>query len=85
MMLLKLSSEGLKKIPSSQSPSREGLQKVLSNPEFKIEKATGPIQFSPSGERRDGKAFLMKVCPGKESGAGYDFVPFESSEPCQTQ
>jgi branched-chain amino acid transport system substrate-binding protein len=77
--------EGLKKIPSSQSPSREGLQKVLSNPEFKIEKATGPIQFSPSGERRDGKAFLMKVCPGKESGAGYDFVPFESSEPCQTQ
>ena len=67
--------EGLKEIPSSQSPTRNGLQKILSNPEFNIEGATGRVQFLPSGERKGGQAFLVEVCLGNESGAGYDFVP----------
>jgi branched-chain amino acid transport system substrate-binding protein len=67
--------EGLKKFPASQIPTRERLQQILSDPEFKIEGATGTVQFLPSGERQGKQAFLVEVCPGKESGTGYDFVP----------
>ncbi len=61
--------EGFKKIPT-----RKGLQQTISNPEFKIEGATGTVQFLPSGERQAGQSFLVEVCPGKESREDYDFV-----------
>jgi branched-chain amino acid transport system substrate-binding protein len=61
-----------------QDSTRQGLQKVLANPNFSAMGATGKIQFTPSGDRQGG-VFLVKIepcnpakpCP---SGTGYDFV-----------
>jgi branched-chain amino acid transport system substrate-binding protein len=52
---------------------RDQLQKVLSGPSFTMNGATGKVQFLPSGDRQ-GNGLLVKVLPGKSSGAGYDFV-----------
>ncbi|MEH2060853.1 MAG: ABC transporter substrate-binding protein [Nostoc sp.] len=55
-----------------QDNTREGLQKVLSNPNFSTSGATGLIKFLPSGERKtEAEALLVKIEP---SGTGYDFV-----------
>ncbi|WP_448265315.1 ABC transporter substrate-binding protein [Nostoc sp. DSM 114159] len=61
---------GLKK-----DSTREGLQRVLSNPNFSTSGATGMIQFSASGERQ-GEAMLVKIerCESCSSGTGYDFA-----------
>ncbi|MGF1937482.1 MAG: ABC transporter substrate-binding protein [Nostoc sp. ChiQUE02] len=58
-----------------QDDTREGLQKVLSNPNFSTTGATGMIQFSPSGERQ-GEALLVKIerCESCSTGTGYDFA-----------
>ncbi|MCC5643086.1 ABC transporter substrate-binding protein [Nostoc sp. CHAB 5824] len=58
-----------------QDNSREGLQKVLSNPNFSTSGATGMIQFSPSGERQ-GEAMLVKIerCESCSTGTSYDFA-----------
>ncbi|MBD2410912.1 hypothetical protein FACHB389_00420 [Nostoc calcicola FACHB-389] len=58
-----------------QDNTRQGLQKVLSNPNFSTSGATGKIMFSPSGERQ-GEAFLVKIerCERCSSGTGYDFL-----------
>ncbi|BAY20610.1 putative branched-chain amino acid transport system substrate-binding protein [Calothrix sp. NIES-2100] len=61
-----------------ENKTRQGLQKVLANPNFSAMGATGKIQFTPSGDRQGG-VFLVKIepcdpskpCP---SGTGYDFV-----------
>lgn len=57
-----------------QDNTREGLQKVLSNPNFSTSGATGTIKFLPSGHR-EGEALLVKVerCERCSSGTGYDF------------
>ncbi|QMS86919.1 amino acid ABC transporter substrate-binding protein [Nostoc edaphicum CCNP1411] len=58
-----------------QDNTREGLQKVLSNPNFSTSGATGMIQFSLSGERQ-GEAMLVKIerCESCSTGTGYDFA-----------
>ncbi|MBW4677730.1 MAG: ABC transporter substrate-binding protein [Desmonostoc geniculatum HA4340-LM1] len=55
--------------------TREGLQKVLSNPNFSTSGATGNIMFSPLGTRQ-GEAFLVRIerCESCSSGTNYDFV-----------
>ncbi|MBD2356207.1 amino acid ABC transporter substrate-binding protein [Tolypothrix sp. FACHB-123] len=61
-----------------EDSTRQGLQKVLSSPNFMAMGATGKIQFTQSGDR-EGGVFLVKIepcdptrpCP---SGTGYDFV-----------
>ncbi len=55
------------------SLSRQGLQKVLSNPGFSMKGATGVVQFLPTGDRNKAGT-LVKILPGKVSGTGYDFV-----------
>ncbi|MCC5652519.1 ABC transporter substrate-binding protein [Nostoc sp. XA013] len=57
-----------------QDNTREGLQKVLSNPNFSTSGVTGTIKFSPSGERQ-GEALLVKIerCEGC-SNTGYHFT-----------
>lgn len=57
-------------------PTREKLQKALSNPGFSVKGATGVVQFLPSGDRNM-KGILVRIEPGKNSGTGYDFVPFQ--------
>ncbi|MEH2213981.1 ABC transporter substrate-binding protein [Nostoc sp.] len=58
-----------------EDSTREGLQRVLSNPNFSTSGATGMIQFSPSGERQ-GEAMLVKIerCESCSSGTSYDFA-----------
>ena len=73
--------EGLKGIPSNRQPSRAELQKIISHPEFEIEGATEKVRFMPSGERQGSEVFLVEVCPGAESGVGFDFVPQGSCLP----
>jgi branched-chain amino acid transport system substrate-binding protein len=58
--------------------TRQGLQKVLSHPNFSAMGATGEIKFSSSGDRQGG-VFLVKIEPcesGKPcaSSTGYDFA-----------
>ncbi|WP_404788738.1 ABC transporter substrate-binding protein [Altericista sp. CCNU0014] len=52
---------------------RDQLQKTLSGERFAVNGATGAVRFLPSGDRK-GNGLLVKVLPGKVSGAGYDFV-----------
>lgn len=53
--------------------TRDGLQKTLSSPNFRVNGVTGTIQFLPSGDR-NGSAILVKVQPSDRSGTGYEFV-----------
>jgi len=55
--------------------SRAGLKAALDDNNFTVDSATGPINFLPSGDRRQVDR-LVVVEPGRRSGAGYDFVPF---------
>ena len=58
--------------------TREELQQTLINPGFTAPGALGKINFKLSGDRQI-DATLVKVQPGKASGTGYDFVPFNPS------
>lgn len=60
--------------------TRDRLQKALSSSDFSANGATGVIQFLPSGDRNM-KGILVRVEPGKNSGTGFDFVPFRPTEP----
>ncbi|MEL6903468.1 MAG: ABC transporter substrate-binding protein [Cyanobacteria bacterium J06606_4] len=59
--------------------TREGLKAALDDNNFSVDSATGPINFLPSGDRRQVDR-LVVVEPGTRSGAGYDFVPFTLDE-----
>ncbi|MEH1831427.1 MAG: ABC transporter substrate-binding protein [Nostoc sp.] len=53
---------------------RDELQKVLHNPDFSVDGATGKIQFLASGDRKNNDIFLVKVQqkPGTDK---YEFIP----------
>ena len=55
--------------------SRAGLKTALDNSNFSVNSATGPINFLPSGDRRQVDRLVL-VERGTRSGTGYDFVPF---------
>ncbi|MBD2345390.1 ABC transporter substrate-binding protein [Anabaena subtropica] len=57
-----------------KSKTREGLQKVLRNPNFYAVGATGKIRFFQSGDRYlKNDAILVKIHPNKASTTGYKF------------
>ncbi len=58
-----------------ENPSRDGLKASLDNSNFSVNSATGPINFLPSGDRRQVDRLVL-VENGTRSGTGYDFVPF---------
>ena len=65
-------------IEMQQEPSREGMQKMLSNPSFIAEGATGTIQFeTKTGNRKTPPQQLAHIveCPKEEFGV--TFVPIE--------
>ena len=66
---MKAAINGLRK-----NRSRQGLQQVLSSPDFNLDGAAGKIIFQPSGDRANA-SILIKVNKGALSGVGYDFVP----------
>ncbi|HCF29029.1 MAG TPA: receptor ligand binding family protein [Cyanobacteria bacterium UBA11049] len=56
------------------SPTRSGIQQVLSSPNFSITGAAGAVQFLPSGDR-NAPVQLVKIVPNVNTITGYDFVP----------
>lgn len=61
-----------------RSPSRLGMQKAISNPQFSALGACGQIYFLPSGDRF--KAIeLVKVEPTSHNSFGYEFTPLFSN------
>jgi eukaryotic-like serine/threonine-protein kinase len=68
----------IKAIEMQQEPSREGMQKILSDPNFIAEGATGTIQFeTKTGNRKNPPQQLAHIveCPKEEFGV--TFVPIE--------
>ncbi|WP_341733847.1 bifunctional serine/threonine-protein kinase/ABC transporter substrate-binding protein [Microcoleus sp. EPA2] len=67
----------IKALEMQQNPSREGMQKMLSSPDFRAEGATGTIQFnSPTnGDRKNPPSDLVHIveCPKEQFGLA--FVP----------
>jgi branched-chain amino acid transport system substrate-binding protein len=61
----------------AQGSTRQAVQQALTSPSFSVAGASGTVRFLPSGDRNAGIQ-LVKVAPGKRSGAGYDFVPVTS-------
>ncbi|MEO1669883.1 MAG: ABC transporter substrate-binding protein [Cyanobacteria bacterium J06631_2] len=60
----------------TNSPSRTGVQKALSQSGFNLSGATGTVKFLKSGDR-NGAVQLVEVQPGKLSSYGYDFIPLK--------
>jgi branched-chain amino acid transport system substrate-binding protein len=56
------------------APSREGLQKVLTEPEFVSSTINGEVRFLPNGDRA-GEATLVQIKPSPSHVTGYDFFP----------
>jgi branched-chain amino acid transport system substrate-binding protein len=59
-----------------QNPTRSGVQKALSAPNFSAKGASGVVKFLPTGDR-NAPIQLVKVIrdANSRSGTGYDFVP----------
>ncbi len=60
----------------SVDASRVGIAEALASSGTKIEGATNPIRFLPSGDLNQ-PSQLVTVEPGNRSGSGYDYVPVE--------
>lgn len=56
------------------NPTRTGVERTLSKPDFQIEGGTGTVRFLPSGDRNQAMQ-LVQIEPGQRSGYGYDFIP----------
>ena len=57
-----------------RSPTRIGIQEILSNPHFSVPGANSQIRFSPSGDRLSAIQ-LVKIQASKSDSFGYEFVP----------
>ncbi len=69
-------------IKQNPSPSREGVKKIISGADFKVQQgATGKIRFNGS-DRADPQSTLVKILPSCQSGTGYRFVPVNYSKNC---
>ncbi len=60
-------------LKKQQQPNRIGMQKVLADPTFQAEGATGKILFK-KGDRLESNIQLVKVVPSNSSASGYEFV-----------
>lgn len=62
-----------------QNSSRSGLQKALSSPGFRVQGATGKVEFLPSGDRLPitELGLLVRVQPVANSPFGYGFAPMQ--------
>ncbi|CAD5939989.1 Leucine-specific-binding protein [Planktothrix tepida] len=59
-----------------ENPTRSGVQKALSSPNFSAQGASGVVKFLPTGDR-NAPIQLVKIIrdENSRSGTGYDFVP----------
>jgi branched-chain amino acid transport system substrate-binding protein len=61
-----------------QDPTRSGVQKAISSPNFSAKGASGLVTFLPTGDR-NAPIQLVKIIrdENSRSGTGYDFVPVQ--------
>jgi len=65
----------IKAMEMQQQPSREGMQKMLANPSFIAEGATGTIQFEANGNRKNPPKELVHIVKCQKEQFGVTFVP----------
>lgn len=58
----------------SGDATRQGVQRVLSEPGFSLQGGSGNIRFLPSGDRNQATE-LVTVEPSTRPGLGYEFIP----------
>ncbi|MGD1897050.1 MAG: ABC transporter substrate-binding protein [Phormidesmis sp.] len=58
----------------AEAPNRSGIAEALASSSTRIDGATDPIRFLPTGDRNQ-PSQLVTVEPGNRSGSGYDYVP----------
>lgn len=63
----------------AQAPTRQGIQNVLSNPQFTAAGSTRPVQFLPTGDPQ-GAIQLVQVWR-KRRGQGYEFRSLQPNSP----
>lgn len=67
----------IKAMEMQQQPSREGMQKTLSLPNFMVEGGTGTIQFGTDGDRKNPPSELVHIVKCEKEQFGVTFVPIE--------
>jgi eukaryotic-like serine/threonine-protein kinase len=69
----------IKALEMQSNPSRAGMQKILSSPDFSAEGATGTIQFnSPdNGDRKNPPRDLVHIVECRKEQFGLVFVPIK--------
>ena len=65
----------IKAMEMQQKPSREGMQKTLSLPNFMVEGGTGTIQFGTDGSRQNPPSELVHIVKCQKEQFGVVFVP----------
>ncbi|MEG5041350.1 MULTISPECIES: ABC transporter substrate-binding protein, partial [unclassified Microcoleus] len=65
----------IKAMEMQQQPSREGMQKTLSLPNFIVEGGTGTIQFGKNGDRKNPPSELVHIVKCRKEQFGVAFVP----------
>ncbi|NEO17401.1 MULTISPECIES: ABC transporter substrate-binding protein [unclassified Moorena] len=63
----------------SKKPTRKGIQKTLASPGFSADGATGTIEFTSNGDRKNPPGELVHIVPCSKSFFGLAFVPLEYS------
>ncbi|MEG4302612.1 bifunctional serine/threonine-protein kinase/ABC transporter substrate-binding protein [Microcoleus sp. D3_18a_C4] len=65
----------IKAMEMQQQPSRRGMQKTLSLPNFIVEGGTGTIQFGKNGDRKNPPSELVHIVKCRKEQFGVAFVP----------
>ncbi len=65
----------IKAMEMQQNPSREGMQKTISMPNFTVEGGTGTIQFGTDGDRKNPPSELVHIVKCPKEQFGVVFVP----------
>ncbi len=65
----------IKAMEMQQKPSREGMQKTISMPNFTVEGGTGTIQFGTDGDRQNPPSELVHIVKCQKEQFGVVFVP----------
>jgi eukaryotic-like serine/threonine-protein kinase len=69
----------IKAMEMQQQPSREGMQKTLSLPNFMVSGGTGTIQFAENGSRKNPPSELVHIVKCPKEQFGVVFVPIKYS------
>lgn len=69
----------IKALEMSKKPTRKGIQKTLASPGFSADGATGTIEFTSNGHRKNPSGELVHIVPCPNDFFGLAFVPLDYS------